>query len=383
MARVAKKKEEAVSLETVLWNCRVALRGVGSTDKNRDAVIGLCFLKFAGDKFEKRRAELIAQYGDIPAFLEKASFYNAVNVFYLKETARWAYIVKNAGANDIAVILDQAMADIEESNPALKGALSLNLYATLGAPKEKIKQLIDEVNKIDESRFHEEDLIGRVYEYFLQVYAASGTKEDGEFYTPACVVQLIAEMIEQSPYSDELRKEEATLLLAGIMLDTKNFTHSTGAQTFSAVHYLYEKGAHTNVTRLFFYETLDEMITASDFGSRTRIYRGRVAITWLNTDNTRAEKINERVAAAKAADRLLTVRGIDASFALVSIGNSVSISARSGDAINVQIIMEKLGGGGHFDMAGAQIKDTSLTYACELLKGAIDDYLDNEEAERK
>lgn len=125
MAKTSKKKEETVSLETVLWNCRVALRGVGSTDKNRDAVIGLCFLKFAGDKFEKRRAELMAQYGDIPAFLEKASFYNAVNVFYLKETARWAYIVKNAGANDIAVILDQAMADIEESNPTLKGALSL------------------------------------------------------------------------------------------------------------------------------------------------------------------------------------------------------------------------------------------------------------------
>lgn len=200
MAKASKKqKEETVSLETVLWNCRVALRGVGSTDKNRDAVIGLCFLKFAGDKFEKRRAELMAQHGDIPVFLEKPAFYNAVNVFYLKETARWSYIVKNAGANDIAVILDQAMADIEERNPSLKGALSLNLYATLGAPKEKIKQLIDEVNKIDESRFQEEDLIGRVYEYFLQVYAASGTKEDGEFYTPACAVQLIAELIE--PYS--------------------------------------------------------------------------------------------------------------------------------------------------------------------------------------
>ena len=200
MAKAANKKVEEVSLETVLWNCRVALRGVGSTDKNRDAVIGLCFLKFAGDKFEKRRAELIEQYGDIPAFLEKVSFYNAVNVFYLKETARWSYIVKNAGANDIAVILDQAMADIEAANPSLKGALSLNLYATLGAPKEKIKQLIDEVNKIDESRFQEEDLIGRVYEYFLQVYAASGTKEDGEFYTPACIVQLIAELIE--PYDE-------------------------------------------------------------------------------------------------------------------------------------------------------------------------------------
>lgn len=199
MARVAKKKDEDVSLETVLWNCRVALRGVGSTEKNRDAVIGLCFLKFAGDKFEKRRAELIEKYGDNPIFLEKASFYNAVNVFYLKETARWSYIVKNAGSNEIAVILDQAMADIETANPSLKGALLLNFYANLGASKEDLKKLIDEVNRIDEKRFHEEDLIGRVYEYFLQVYAAGGKKEDGEFYTPACVVTLIAELIE--PFS--------------------------------------------------------------------------------------------------------------------------------------------------------------------------------------
>lgn len=199
MAKVAKKKVEEVSLETVLWNCRVALRGVGSTEKNRDAVIGLCFLKFAGDKFEKRRAELSEQYGDIPAFLEKASFYNAVNVFYIPEKARWSYIVKNAGANDIAVILDQAMADIEDVNPALKGALLKNFYATLGASREDVKKLIDEVNRIDEKRFHEEDLIGRVYEYFLKVYAAAGKKEDGEFYTPACIVQLIAELIE--PYS--------------------------------------------------------------------------------------------------------------------------------------------------------------------------------------
>lgn len=198
MARAA-KKETAISLETVLWNCRVALRGVGSTEKNRDAVIALVFLKFAGDKFEKRRAELIAQYGEIPAFLEKASFYNAVNVFYLKETARWSYIVKHASANDIAVIIDQAMADIEDSNPPLKGTLPLNLFASLGADKSKIKDLIDNVNLIDEKRFQEEDLIGRVYEYFLQAYAAAGTKEEGEFYTPACVVRLIAEMIE--PFS--------------------------------------------------------------------------------------------------------------------------------------------------------------------------------------
>ena len=88
-----------------------------------------------------------------PAFLGKASFYNAVNVFYLKDTTRWSYIVKNASADDIAVIIDQSMADIEENTQTLKGALTLNLFATLGADKSKIKNLIDNVNLIDEKCF--------------------------------------------------------------------------------------------------------------------------------------------------------------------------------------------------------------------------------------
>ena len=198
MAKAKATKEKVVSLEDVLWECRVALRGVGSLDKNRNAVISLVFLKFAGDKFDKRRAEILAEHGNIPAFLEKKSFYNAKNVFYLKETSRWSYIKDNASKDDIAVIIDQARADIEQDDPSLSGALQKNLFASLGADKNKIKTLIDNVNKIEEKRFNEDDLIGRVYEYFLRIYAASGKKEDGEFYTPACVVQLIAEMIE--PY---------------------------------------------------------------------------------------------------------------------------------------------------------------------------------------
>lgn len=193
---MAKEKEKTMSLEDVLWDCRVSLRGVGSLDKNRDAVISLVFLKFAGEKFKKCREQIIEQYGDNPAFVEIPTFYNAENVFYLRETTCWDYIVKHASQNDIAVIIDKAMSDIETDNPSLAGALSKNLFSTLGADKNKIKSLIDSVNRIDEKRFHEEDLIGRVYEYFLQIYAASGTKEDGEFYTPACIVKLIAEMIE-------------------------------------------------------------------------------------------------------------------------------------------------------------------------------------------
>lgn len=192
------KKEKEVTLETVLWNCRVALRGYGSFEKNRDAVIGLAFLKFASDKFEKRRKEIIDEHGDIPIFVEKPSFYNAKNVYYLDEKCRWNFIKNHASDNDIAVLIDSAMKQIEEKNPALVGTLPQGAYVALGAPKEKIKDLIDEINKIDEKRFHEEDLIGRVYEYFLQNFAASASKEDGEFYTPACVVKLIAELIE--PY---------------------------------------------------------------------------------------------------------------------------------------------------------------------------------------
>lgn len=201
MAKKAKITE--ISLDTILMNCRNALRGtIGGNEKNRDAVMGLVFLKFIGDKFEKRRAELIKEHGDIPAFLEKDSFYRAKNVFYLTETSRWHYIVKHASSDTIAVILDQAMKDIEDRNPPLAGALPQNFYATLGTRKEQIKGLIDEINKIDEHRFHDKDLIGRVYEYFLQVFAmdsGQGGGEKGEFYTPASIVHLIAELIE--PYS--------------------------------------------------------------------------------------------------------------------------------------------------------------------------------------
>lgn len=192
----AKKETKELTLKQVLWNCRVALRSYGSFEKNRDAVIGLTFLKFASDKFDKRRKEIIEEFGEVTVFLEKVSFYNSKNVYYLEEHCRWQYLIDHAGDSDIAVKIDTAMRDIEKKNPALLGTLPQGAYVNLGAPKEALKNLIDEINNINEERFHEEDLIGRVYEYFLQNFAASASKEDGEFYTPACVVQLIAELIE-------------------------------------------------------------------------------------------------------------------------------------------------------------------------------------------
>ncbi|MDR0588686.1 MAG: type I restriction-modification system subunit M N-terminal domain-containing protein, partial [Burkholderiales bacterium] len=125
MAKAPKQATEQ-SLESILWNCRNELRGIGGTDNKRDAVIGLVFLKFAGDKFYKRRREIEAECGDdeglLQILLEKPSSYNAHNVFYLRETSRWEHIRKNASSNDIAVTCDTAMSDIESDNPSLKGA---------------------------------------------------------------------------------------------------------------------------------------------------------------------------------------------------------------------------------------------------------------------
>jgi len=196
------KVNKELSLESILWNCRVALRGLGGNEKNRDAVMGLVFLKFAGDKFEKRRTEIKARHGDVPAFLDKPSFYASESVFYLPEHCRWQHLVDNSSDTKIAVMIDDAMRDITEKNASLKGALPQGFYVGCGATQRDLKNLIDEINKIDPKKFEDTDLIGRVYEYFLQAFAVAATKEEGEFYTPSSLVSLIAELIE--PYEGKV-----------------------------------------------------------------------------------------------------------------------------------------------------------------------------------
>lgn len=189
--------------------------------------------------------------------------------------------------------------------------------------------------------------------------------------TKSSASEIVAEMLEQSSYADSLYKEEANLLLAGIMLDTHNFTRSAGSQTFEVAYYLYSRGAHTDTARDFFSERMDELRVASDFDAHARIYANVFAITWLSEDH--APSPEDRVAASKAADKLLSLRGVEASFALAVVGSGVAISGRSKGRINVQLILEKLDGGGHFDMAGAQVEG-NVEDAIEQLRAAIDEY---------
>ncbi len=189
--------------------------------------------------------------------------------------------------------------------------------------------------------------------------------------TKSSASEIVSEILQQSDYADTLLKEEANLLLAGIMLDTHNFTRSAGSQTFEVTYYLYSRSAHTDVAREFFGESIDELLVASDFDAHARVYERIFAITWLSADHTPSP--DDRIAASKAADKLLTVRGVEASFAFAVVGNSVAVSARSKGRINVQLIMEKLDGGGHFDMAGAQVSG-GVSEAYDRLVAAIDEY---------
>ncbi len=189
--------------------------------------------------------------------------------------------------------------------------------------------------------------------------------------------ELVAEFLEQTLSAGMLPHEEASLLLAGIMLDTKQFSKNTGVRTFSAGYYLQNEGASPRKIQELFKSNLDDLKREAKFETNVKIYRDMFAITTNTLKDVASSDPSDRVAAAKAADKLLTVDGVLASFAICKIENTVHISARSTGKINVQMIIEKLGGGGHFDAAATQIKDVSVNEAFTQLKEAIDEYADN------
>lgn len=191
---MAKTKEK--NFEEALWDSCNALRGSVDPAEYKHIVLSLIFLKFANDKFDERRIELINEGKE--AYLEITEFYTMKNVFYIPDNARWQYIMDNAKQPDIAIKIDTALSTIEKNNKSLKGALPNNYYSRLGLDISKLSSLLDEINKIKTLKNKDEDIIGRVYEYFLKKFALQEGKGKGEFYTPKCVVNLIAELIQ--PY---------------------------------------------------------------------------------------------------------------------------------------------------------------------------------------
>ena len=191
---MAQKINKSKSIEETLWDSANKLRGSVESAEYKHIVLSLIFLKFAGDTFEERKQELIAEGKE--QFTEMVEFYTMKNVFYLPEEARWSFIMQQAKQPDIALKIDTALFTIEQNNPALKGALPDNYFSRLGLDGSKLSALLDTINQINTIADREHDLVGRVYEYFLSKFALAEGKGKGEFYTPKSIVNLIAELIE-------------------------------------------------------------------------------------------------------------------------------------------------------------------------------------------
>lgn len=208
-----KTTEKAINIDNILFNCRDYLRAArnsGSFFEKRDMMLTLVFLRFIGEKYEdgieKLRQTLIKQGLDPDddniraAFFDDATFTDGT--YNLPPEARWSTII-NTPAPGLNVALDTALHSIATGSKQLKGCFVEGTFTTRNLGANDIKKLVDEVNKISHKAFGEEkDLIGRVYEYFLKEFAVNATKEEGEYYTPHDVVQLIATLIE--PYDGTL-----------------------------------------------------------------------------------------------------------------------------------------------------------------------------------
>lgn len=200
MAKKIAAAKKQKSIEETLWDSANKLRGGVEPSEYKHVVLSLIFLKFVSDTFEERRQELIDEGKE--QYVDMVEFYTMKNIFYLPEESRWSYIKKNAKQDDLAIKIDTALYTIEKNNKALKGALPDNYFSRIGLEASKLAALIDTINNIHTLKDKQQDIVGRVYEYFLNKFALAEGKGKGEFYTPKSIVNLIAEMIE--PYKGKI-----------------------------------------------------------------------------------------------------------------------------------------------------------------------------------
>jgi len=180
-----------LEFEKQLWAAADKLRGNMDASEYKHVVLGLIFLKYISDKFEDRYNELKSE-GD--GFEEDRDEYTMEGIFFVPPEARWSHIQDNSKSPEIGKIVDEAMGAIETQNKQLKGVLPKN-YARPELEKRRLGEVVDLFSNLKMHGKEEQDMLGRVYEYCLSMFAEAEGKRGGEFYTPACVVQTIVEVL--------------------------------------------------------------------------------------------------------------------------------------------------------------------------------------------
>lgn len=281
-------------------------------------------------------------------------------------------IVLNDVTSSVSYLYDRVIKDEKykdvfiSSEEALKLVNRKTLLIIVDVYKQGLcecPELVDKVKKIVVFDHHRKgtDYIENAVLTYHEPYASS-------------TCELITEMLMYINKNIPIKQVEADSILAGIIVDTKNFAFKTGIKTFEAAAFLKKKGADTIRVKKLFKNSIDCYNARANVVSNMKLYRENMAISILED-----EIDNPLLVVAQACDELLNIDNINASFVLCKINNNISISARSFGEINVQIIMEKLGGGGHQSISATQIKDVTIEEAVNMLKGAIDEYFKEEE----
>jgi len=303
------------------------------------------------------------------------SFGAAVGIYRVAQAlGRKAHIVLNEVTTSV-----QPLADLFKNNPEYDSDMIVSSQQAIDLAGNNVVLVVVDVNKpsitecpellrvcksvvvLDHHRQGTETIENATLSY-VEPYASSAS-------------EMVSEILQYTYDNIKIRTEEADCLYSGIMIDTNNFMSKAGVRTFEAAAFLRRNGADVTRVRKLFREGAAEYKAKADAVSQAEIYKQCFAISVCTNEDIQSPTI----VGAQAANELLNIRGIKASFVLTDYQGKIYISARSIDEVNVQIIMERMGGGGHMSIAACQMEGTSLIEAIGVLKHVIDTMLENGE----
>lgn len=303
------------------------------------------------------------------------SFGAAVGIYRIATTlGRKTHIVLNEATTAI-----QPLVDLFQGNPEYEEDMIINSQQAIELAGSNSVLVVVDVNKPtitecpDLLRFCKSVVVLDHHRQGTDTIESATLSYVEPYASSAC--EMVSEILQYTYDNIKIRGEEADCMYSGIMIDTNNFMTKTGVRTFEAAAFLRRNGADVTRVRKLFREDALEYKARADAVSQAEIYKQYFAISVCLAD----ELPSPTVIGAQAANELLNIKGIKASFVLTDYQGKIYVSARSIDEVNVQIIMERMGGGGHMNIAACQMENTGLAEAIGALKRTIDSMLENNE----
>ncbi len=303
------------------------------------------------------------------------SFGSSVGIYRIARTLdKKCHIV----LNDVTTSM-QPLVDLFKNNPDYEEDMIINNQQAIDMAGSNTVLVVVDVNKpsITECpellRFCKTIVVLDHHRAGTEVIENATLSYVEPYASSAC--EMVSEILQYIGENVKIKNEEADSLYSGMIVDTNNFMNKTGVRTFEAAAFLRRNGADVTRVRKLFREDATEYKAKADVVSQAVVYRGRYAISVLKNDQVQSPTI----VGAQAANELLNIKGVRASFICTEYQNQVYVSARSIDEVNVQVIMEKLGGGGHMSSAGCQLENVNAEQAIEIVKETLDKMIEEGE----